>query len=52
MHDRIVRTLIDVQHISDLKKNIISLGTFDSLGYKSSGEGGVRDNALNSNYFI
>jgi len=41
MHDGIVRTLKNVQHIPDLKKNLISLGTLDSLGYKYSGEGGV-----------
>jgi hypothetical protein len=41
MHDGIVRTLTNVRHIPDLKKNLISLGTLDSLGYKYSGEGGV-----------
>jgi hypothetical protein len=41
MHDGIVRTLKNVRHILDLKKNLISLGTLDSLGYKYSGEGGV-----------
>jgi hypothetical protein len=41
MHDGIVRTLKNIQHIPDLKKNLISLGTLDSLGYKYSGEGGV-----------
>jgi hypothetical protein len=41
MHDGIVRTLKNVQHIPDLKKNLISLDTLDSLGYKYSGEGGV-----------
>jgi hypothetical protein len=39
MHDGIVRTLTNVRHIPDLKKNLISLGTLDSLGYKYSGEG-------------
>jgi hypothetical protein len=41
MHDGIVRTLANVPHIPDLKKNLISLGTLDSLGYKYYGEGGV-----------
>jgi hypothetical protein len=41
VHDGIVRTLTNVRHIPDLKKNLISLGTLDSLGYKYSGEGGV-----------
>jgi hypothetical protein len=34
MHDRIVRTLTDVRHVPDLKKNLISLGTFEALGCK------------------
>jgi hypothetical protein len=41
MHDKIVRTLTNVRHIPDLKKNLISLGTLDSLGYKYSDEGEV-----------
>jgi hypothetical protein len=38
MHDGIVRTLTNVRHMLDLKKNLISLGTLDSLGYKYSDE--------------
>ena len=41
MYDGIVRTLTDVRHVPDLKKNLISLGTLDSQGCKFSGEGGV-----------
>ena len=41
MHDGIIRTLTNVRHIPDLKKNLISLCTLDSLGYKYSSEGGV-----------
>jgi hypothetical protein len=41
MHDGIVMTLMNVQHIRNLKKNLISLGTLDSIGYKYSSEGGV-----------
>jgi hypothetical protein len=41
MHDGIVRTLTNVQHIPDLTKNLISLGTLDSLEYKYFGKGGV-----------
>lgn len=41
MHDDIVRTLTDVLHIPDLKKNLISLGAFDSIGYKCIIEGVV-----------
>jgi hypothetical protein len=41
MHDGIVRTLTNVRPMPDLKKNLISLGTLESLGYKYSGESGV-----------
>ena len=41
MHDSIVRTLSNVRDVPDLKKNLISLGTLDSNGYKFSAEGGV-----------
>ena len=41
MHDDIVRTLSNIQHVPDLKKNLISLGTLDSNDYKFSAEGGV-----------
>ncbi|KAL5571573.1 hypothetical protein UlMin_021170 [Ulmus minor] len=34
MHDGIIRTLDNVQHIPELKKNLISLGTLDSLEVK------------------
>ncbi|KAK3029672.1 hypothetical protein RJ639_039164 [Escallonia herrerae] len=41
MHDGIVRTLIDVRHIPELRKNLISLGTLDSNGCSSRAAGGV-----------
>jgi hypothetical protein len=41
MHDGIVRTLTNARHIPDLKKNLISLRSLDSLGCKYSGEGVV-----------
>ena len=41
MHDGVVRTLTDVRHIPDLKKNLISLGVLDSQGCKYSAQGGV-----------
>jgi len=41
MHDGILRTLKNVRHAPDLKKNLISLGILDSLGYEYLGEGGV-----------
>ncbi|XP_020271762.1 uncharacterized protein LOC109846933 [Asparagus officinalis] len=37
-HDGIVRTLSNVRHILELKKNLISLGTIDSNGFKFSAE--------------
>ena len=33
MFDSVVRTLGDVRHVPDLKKNLISLGTLDSNGF-------------------
>ena len=41
MFDGIVRTLCDVRHVPDLKRNLISLSTLDSKGYRYTGEGGV-----------
>ena len=40
-HDGVVRTLTNVRYIPDLKRNLISLGTLESLGCKYSAEGGV-----------
>ncbi|KAJ4967885.1 hypothetical protein NE237_014586 [Protea cynaroides] len=40
-HDGIVRTLTDVRHIPDLKKNLISLSTLDSIGCSYTGGGGA-----------
>ena len=33
MSDGVVRTLEEVRHIPDMRKNLISLGTLDSKGY-------------------
>lgn len=41
MHDGVIRTLSDVRHVPDLKKNLISMGTLDALGYKYTGSDGV-----------
>ncbi|GJU74030.1 retrovirus-related pol polyprotein from transposon TNT 1-94 [Tanacetum coccineum] len=41
MHDGVVRTLTDVRHVPDLKKNLISLGVLDSKGFKYRSENGV-----------
>ncbi|KAG6469553.1 hypothetical protein ZIOFF_070482 [Zingiber officinale] len=39
--DGVVQTLGDVRHVPDIKRNLISLSTLDSKGYKYTGEGGV-----------
>lgn len=41
MHDGIVRTLTDIMHVPNLKRNLISLGTLDSKGCKFSAISGV-----------
>nr|XP_033508075.1 uncharacterized protein LOC117273084 [Nicotiana tomentosiformis] len=41
MHDDVVRTLTNVRYVPELKKNLISLGTLESLGCKFTSEGGV-----------
>jgi len=40
-HDGVVRTLSNVRHVPDLKRNLISLGTLESKGCKYSAESGV-----------
>jgi hypothetical protein len=39
--DGVVRTLEEVRHISDMRKNLISLGTLDSKGYSYKSENGI-----------
>lgn len=39
MFDGVVRALADVRHVPNLKRNLISLSTLDTKGYKYSGEG-------------
>ncbi|KAG8475395.1 hypothetical protein CXB51_031889 [Gossypium anomalum] len=41
MFDRFVRTLSDVRHVPGLERNLISLSTLDSKGYKYKAESGV-----------
>ena len=41
MFDGIVQTLIDVRHVLDFKRNLISLNTLDLNGYKFIGKNGV-----------
>ncbi|KAG8480001.1 hypothetical protein CXB51_025036 [Gossypium anomalum] len=38
MFDRAVRTLSDVRHVPELKRNLISLSTLDSKGYRYTAE--------------
>ena len=41
MFDGVVCTLGDVRRVLGLKRNLISLSTLDTKGYKYTGEGGV-----------
>uniref|UniRef100_A0A2N9FGL6 CCHC-type domain-containing protein n=1 Tax=Fagus sylvatica TaxID=28930 RepID=A0A2N9FGL6_FAGSY len=41
MSDGVVRTLEEVRHIPDMRKNLISLGTLDSKGYGYKSENGI-----------
>jgi hypothetical protein len=41
MYDGSIRTLVDVRHVPELIKNLISLGFLDSTRYKYTIQGGV-----------
>ena len=41
MFDEVIRTLTDVRHVPELKKNLISLGVLDSCGHKFIGFDGT-----------
>ncbi|KAG8485974.1 hypothetical protein CXB51_019297 [Gossypium anomalum] len=41
MFDGVVRTLSDVRHVLELKRNLISLSILDSKGYRYTAESGV-----------
>ncbi|KAG8488765.1 hypothetical protein CXB51_016773 [Gossypium anomalum] len=41
MFDGVVRTLSDVRHVPELKRNLISLSTLDLKGYRYTAESGV-----------
>nr|GEZ29034.1 retrovirus-related Pol polyprotein from transposon TNT 1-94 [Tanacetum cinerariifolium] len=41
IHDGVVRTIMGVRHVPDLKRNMISLTTLEANGCKYSREGGV-----------
>ncbi|KAG8491575.1 hypothetical protein CXB51_014846 [Gossypium anomalum] len=40
MFDGVVRTLSDVRHVPELKRNLVSLSTLDSKGYRYTAESG------------
>ncbi|KAG8498240.1 hypothetical protein CXB51_007432 [Gossypium anomalum] len=41
MFDGVIRTLSDVRHVPELKRNLISLNTLDSKGYRYTAKSGV-----------
>ena len=41
IHDGIIRTLTEVRHVPELKKNLISIGIMDGKGFKYSTKNGV-----------
>ena len=41
MFDGVIRTLCDVRHVPDLRKNIISLGTLDDSGFNYKSANGI-----------
>ena len=41
MFNGIVKTLGDIRHVPDLKRNLISLSTLDTKGYRYTSEGKV-----------
>ena len=41
IHDNLVRTLTDVHHVPQLKKNLISLGVLDFKGCQINATGGI-----------
>ena len=41
MHDSVVRTLTDVLHVPELKKNLVFVGAMDSKGFSCWVKGGV-----------
>ena len=45
MHDGHERTLSNVRHIPDLKKNLLSLGALEAQGCRFIGEGGESSSA-------
>ncbi|KAG8498213.1 hypothetical protein CXB51_006868 [Gossypium anomalum] len=55
MFDGVVRTLSDVRHVPELKRNLISLNTLDSKGYRYTAESGgsnvTSDTAVASSSF-
>jgi hypothetical protein len=52
MYDGIVRTLLGVRHVPDLRRNLVSLGALDSVGWKYTAEGGVLSASLGARVFV
>ena len=48
LHNGSIRVLTDVRYVSDLKKNLLSLGTLDSKGFRISIQDGVLKVVLGS----
>ena len=51
IHDNIIRTLIDIHRMLDLKKNILSSSTFDFQVYKYTSKSGSFENWLGCSDF-
>jgi len=41
MFDGVVRTIADIRHVPNLKRNLISLGTLNARGYRYTSQGGA-----------
>ena len=39
--DGVIRTIMKVQHVKDLKKNLLSMGQLNDLGYEFHGKRGI-----------
>lgn len=50
--NRVVRALDEVRHVSNLKRNLISLSTFDSKGYRYIGECEVLKVSKDARYVV
>nr|KYP38721.1 Retrovirus-related Pol polyprotein from transposon TNT 1-94 [Cajanus cajan] len=48
MHDGVIRTLTEVRHVPDLKKNLISVGVLDTKGFN----GRAVQSAISNSFFL